>query len=381
MAKKGKRSMKNGGFGRLAAAALAAAAVIIMSPVFLVAIIFSGSAKAAAEEFNKHPSCEGNPDFGTVDIPEHAKDWVNEASANSGLPRDFLAALMSEQSDFSPSAEGTKGGETTYGLFQLTMKEWYSYDSRAQILPPANSGIYDSMQHARDGGKYLKRRLEEVRQLKTENPEAAYNIIPDLDALIILYAGEPGNSFMKSELDTFPDLEPKTQSLLQAVRRLTGRDAQTGACLAVSGKLEKTLVYEADGSTVDFRAMGVPYTDYGGETGYPAGQCTWWAAWRRESIGRPVDAHLGNGRDWADSAARLGMSVDSLPRVGDVVCFQGAVLGADAVYGHVAVIEEISDGTVIISESNVKGLGIVTTRSLALSQLEEFAGSGVKFIH
>ena len=106
-----------------------------------------------------------------------------------------------------------------------------------------------------------------------------------------------------------------------------------------------------------------------GEDGgsYPYGQCTWWAYTRRHQLGLPVGSHFGNARDWGASAKALGYWVDGTPRhVGDIIVFAPGQQGADADYGHVAIVEKINaDGSIEISESNVKGLGVISNRSFS----------------
>ena len=108
------------------------------------------------------------------------------------------------------------------------------------------------------------------------------------------------------------------------------------------------------------------------------GQCTWYAYQRRTELGLPVGGSFGNGGQWASSASALGYWVDSTPRhVGDVVVFQPGQQGADSYYGHVAVVEKINaDGSIEISESNVKGLGVISSRSFTAAE----AGS-LQYIH
>ena len=86
---------------------------------------------------------------------------------------------------------------------------------------------------------------------------------------------------------------------------------------------------------------------------YEFSQCTWWVYVRRHQLGLPVGSHMGNGNMWGNSARSLGYWVDHTARhVGDIMVFAAGQDGADAMYGHVAVIEKInSDGSVTTSES------------------------------
>lgn len=97
---------------------------------------------------------------------------------------------------------------------------------------------------------------------------------------------------------------------------------------------------------------------------YEFSQCTWWAYLRRKQLGYPVSSHMGNGMDWAKSARALGYWVDNTPHVGDVVVFQPNQEGADSTYGHVAIVENVSGDTIVISESGSGLNGKVVTRTI-----------------
>ncbi|WEV65311.1 CHAP domain-containing protein [Bifidobacterium sp. ESL0764] len=103
-------------------------------------------------------------------------------------------------------------------------------------------------------------------------------------------------------------------------------------------------------------------TNTGGYAPYPPRQCTLWAWMRRNQLGKPVTGTMGNGGDWANSARALGWSVGRTPAVGAVVVFaRGQSVGghwiSDPTYGHVAVVESINGGMMMISEG---GTGFAT---------------------
>ncbi|MFD0705468.1 CHAP domain-containing protein [Alloscardovia venturai] len=90
-----------------------------------------------------------------------------------------------------------------------------------------------------------------------------------------------------------------------------------------------------------------------GDTGnaYPFSQCTWWAYTRRHQLGLPVGSYFGNGGQWANSARKLGYTVDHTPEVGAIMVFAPGQAGSDPTYGHVAIVEKInSDGSIVTSE-------------------------------
>ena len=97
---------------------------------------------------------------------------------------------------------------------------------------------------------------------------------------------------------------------------------------------------------------------------YPWGQCTWWAYVRRHQLGLPVGSYFGNGAQWANSARSYGYRVDQSPSVGAVIVFAPGQDGADPVYGHVAIVEAVYGNRILISESNARGLGVISNRTL-----------------
>lgn len=119
----------------------------------------------------------------------------------------------------------------------------------------------------------------------------------------------------------------------------------------------------ADASDIDVKGHPMPVNtgDFG--NAYPWGQCTWWAYVRRHQLGLAAASHFGNGGQWAYTARALGYTVTSKPGVGDVVVFAPGQEGADGYYGHVAIVEHVNaDGSILISESNVRGLGVISNR-------------------
>ncbi|PWG66788.1 CHAP domain-containing protein [Bifidobacterium callitrichidarum] len=128
-----------------------------------------------------------------------------------------------------------------------------------------------------------------------------------------------------------------------------------GQKIDASNPVIKVLVNSRDSGSVP---AGFNPNHATGDNGnaYPYGQCTWWAYKRRAELGMPVGSNLGNGSQWAASAQSLGYWVDQTPRQGDVAVYGAGQQGADAVYGHVAVVEAVNDdGSIVISESNVNG--------------------------
>ncbi|OFI48900.1 hypothetical protein BG261_05725 [Floricoccus tropicus] len=110
---------------------------------------------------------------------------------------------------------------------------------------------------------------------------------------------------------------------------------------------------------------------------YPVGQCTWYVYNRIKQLGGSVGETMGNGGDWGVTGLARGYEVSSTPEAGYAISFKPGVAGADGFYGHVAFVEAVTADGILISESNVLGLGKVSYRiipnDIALS-------SGVTYI-
>lgn len=84
---------------------------------------------------------------------------------------------------------------------------------------------------------------------------------------------------------------------------------------------------------------------------YSRGNCTWYVASRR-----PVPTGWGNARNWLSSARAMGWNTSSQPSVGSI-----AWTGAGAL-GHVAYVESIQGGMVLVSEMNFNGFNVISRR-------------------
>ena len=97
-----------------------------------------------------------------------------------------------------------------------------------------------------------------------------------------------------------------------------------------------------------------------------AGQCTWYIYNRFSQLGKPIKYYpMGNGGEWAGYAQRYGYNVSRVSRAGTAMCFPSGVGGASRNYGHIAFVEKVNeDGSVVVSEMNIKGEFIISTRTI-----------------
>lgn len=125
-----------------------------------------------------------------------------------------------------------------------------------------------------------------------------------------------------------------------------------------------------DVSSANSFASTVIASNYNAKAGnaYAWGNCTWYVYNMRPDIG----SFWGNASSWAISARAAGYRVDNAPAVGSIAQWNPYASGHSG-YGHVAYVEAVnSDGTITISEMNVRGLGVTSRRTISASSVSNF---------
>lgn len=124
-------------------------------------------------------------------------------------------------------------------------------------------------------------------------------------------------------------------------------------------KYNKSIGTDVSGN--DFK----PFTETSGTSPYPHGQCTWYVYHRMNQFDASISGDLGDAHNWNNRAESEGYTVTHTPKNHTAVVFEAGQLGADTQYGHVAFVEKVNDdGSIVISESNVKGLGVISFRTI-----------------
>jgi surface antigen len=126
--------------------------------------------------------------------------------------------------------------------------------------------------------------------------------------------------------------------------------------------IEKPFVAETSITPPDpVRVLGVSYkrapVDYSLVAGphyFPYGYCTYYVSQKR------TVTWSGNAGTWLGRAISSGMATGKEPKPGAIV-----VTAEGGRVGHVAYVENVSDGKITVSEMNFKGFGVVSTRTLA----------------
>ena len=297
---------------------------------------------------------------------EYEADVIRAGSICQVVTPSIIAAQIDQESNWNPKAGSSAGAQ---GIAQFMPSTWASAgkdgdgDGKADIWNP-HDAIWSQ-------GNYMCDLASQVETAKKSGRLTG----DTLQLTLAAYNAGLGNVLKYGTIPPFTETTNYVKRIIDlAQTKYTSSGGDDSG--ATVGTLSPKLVM-SDSWHVNIEAMGLHYTRF---PDYDTYQCTWWAAMRRSQIGKPVDAHMGNGAQWNDTAARLGYKVGRSPKPGDVMCFEAGVLGADGYYGHVAVVEQVnSDGSILISQSGTGWMAVVT-QTISAAQLKANAG-GVSFIH
>ena len=291
---------------------------------------------------------------------EYEADVIRAGSICQVVTPSIIAAQIDQESNWNPNAGSSAGAR---GIAQFMPSTWASAgkdgdgDGKADIWNP-HDAIWSQ-------GNYMCNLASQVETAKKSGKLTG----DTLELTLAAYNAGLGSVLRYGMVPPFEETINYVRRIKElAATKYTATGTAEGGTV---GSLEPKLT--VSGGIVSTAGI-TP------DTRYPWGQCTWWAATRRADIGKPIPG-WGNAATWAGSAASAGYTVDGSPSAGSVIVFQPGVLGASADYGHVAMVEEVrGDGSILISESNALGLGVVSTREISASQLAA-AGSGIRYIH
>ncbi len=113
---------------------------------------------------------------------------------------------------------------------------------------------------------------------------------------------------------------------------------------------------EEGGATTDISGWRTPDGKAGAGHKFPYGYCTWYVAQNR------YVPWGGNAGTWLYNAKALGYKTGKTPRVGSIV-----VTTDNRYYGHVALVEKVSNGEITVSEMNYVRWGKTNKRTISTS--------------
>lgn len=163
--------------------------------------------------------------------------------------------------------------------------------------------------------------------------------------------------------------EEAKEAMLKATEEAVAQAAATPAAApaTIAAKSEATSTPAKAANIVVGGSFAAPAPSFvAALNGGYFGQCTYYVYNRFAQLGAPIrTTALGNAAEWPANAAAAGYGVSSTPRAGTAIVFQRGVGGADPVYGHVGFVERVNaDGSLFISEMNVQGVNVISTRTI-----------------
>lgn len=193
------------GFGTVLLGLLAVPVIAVLALIGQV-----GSAIACAQ-------LTGSSLASSAPVPTQARLWVALThSVCPDLPEPWIAAVMAQESGFRPDAYADDVNGGTWGLFQINEGIWLGTYGSGWDADLNHNGVWDVKDpeiHAVVGGKYLCKRLDAVRHIRSAHPDwASTRDLTELDALVVAHnAGE-------SRLETYPSIPEVTADFVRTVR-------------------------------------------------------------------------------------------------------------------------------------------------------------------
>lgn len=192
-------------------------------------------------------------------------------------------------------------------------------------------------------------------------------------------------TFDKDEFTkTFSNLVEKSREAKRIADEKAKKEAEEKANKEAEEQAKKEAVAKEAArnrqiTTVDFAPIDPNFV--AAINGGAWGNCTYYVYNRVAQLGKPIPSpSMGHAYMWSNSARSMGYSVSRTPKTGTIAVFSQGVAGSDPTYGHVSFVEKVfSDGSVLVSEMNVQGLNVISTRIISASdaQLTEFIDVGL----
>ena len=294
--------------------------------------------------------------FNVVDSQD-TRQFINSIAKHAhriGQKENIYASVMMAQAILeSDSGKSTLAQSPNFNLFGVKG----NYNGQSVNFNTLEAGTDNQMFNINAGfRKYpnLKSSLQDYADLIKHGIDGNPDIYkPTWKDETLTY--KDATSHLSHSYATDPDYAKKLNNIIKHYN-LTEFDKKRMPNLK---KYTKSIGTDTSGS--DFK----PFVESSKASPYPQGQCTWYVYNRMEQYDASLDGNLGDAHNWNNRAESEGYSVTHSPKNHTAVVFEAGQLGADTQYGHVAFVEKVNDdGSIVISESNVKGLGVISYRTI-----------------
>lgn len=299
---------------------------------------------------------EGDAHLSVVEDPE-TREFVNQIAPlahkiaeNKGLYASIMIAQAILESDSGRSDLATAPNYNLFGMkgqFQGDSVNFQTLESDGQNMYQLNAEFRKYPSH--------KESLEDYATLIKNGIDGNPTIYKDAWKSQSSNYRQATKAFVGTYA-TDPDYDQKLIHLIETYD-LSRYDNPELASPLSEGSVKKPDALK----NVNFQ----PFRAAGGHANYPQGQCTWYVYHRMAQYHVNIAKDMGNASDWTYNALTKGYQVTNTPQPHNAVVFEPNQFGADRYYGHVAFVEKVNDdGSIVISETNVKGLGVISYRTL-----------------
>lgn len=287
------------------------------------------------------------------DTREFIKSIAKDAHKIGQKEKIYASVMMAQAILESDSGKSSLAQSPNYNLFGVKG----SYNGESVNFNTLEAGSDNQMFSINAGfRKYpnLKSSLQDYADLIKNGIEGKPTIYkPTWKSEALTY--KEATSHLSHSYATDPNYAEKLNSIIKHYN-LTAFDKKRMPNLK---KYTQSIGTETSGS--DFK----PFVEASGSSPYPQGQCTWYVYQRMQQYDSSISGDLGDAHNWNNHAEREGYTVTHSPKNHTAVVFEAGQLGADTQYGHVGFVEKVNDdGSIVISESNVKGLGVISYRTI-----------------
>lgn len=353
--------------------------VLVFGGIMLL-IIFMGQEQDVREhtvsEYTVNGGFVENPlgSYAVNEVPEEFESIYKEVADNYDIEWQLLASIHRVETAFSSNNTTSEAGAIGHTQFMKCTWVGWGYPGCSGTLGNADvpEDVYtDPEQISRYGGEGVDGNgngIADPMELSDALSATAKKLEKDgansdLEGAIFNY--NRSDDYVSKVLEHYEAYKSDVSFVTAGIEDVESLGSPDGSGTA--------LAFEFDG---EFPPPNESAYDVITPT-YPWGQCTWYVHQRRAEVGAELPTTLSHGGLWYDRAKSQGLPTGSEPKEGAAASFPMGYMNTPEAYGHVAFVEEVKDdGSIVISESNVEGLGVVSQRELTPAE-----ASGLNYVY